>query len=63
MEYSLFFETLQALHWKRMSEREFDALSPEEKAIVIAHYRTHMQIEAVIAKDMERKRRQAAKKK
>lgn len=46
-----------------MDERTFDELSPEEKAIKVAHYRTHHQIEAVIAKDMERKRRQAAKKK
>jgi hypothetical protein len=44
-----------------MDERAFDTLSPEEKAIVIAHYRTHFQIEAVIAKDIERKQRRAAK--
>lgn len=44
-----------------MDERTFDSLSPEEKAVVIAHYRTHHQIEAVLAKDMERKRKMAAK--
>jgi len=42
-------------YWK-----DFCDLDGDEQSAIVAHFQTHRQIEAVLAQDMERKRRQAA---
>jgi hypothetical protein len=49
--YSLFFEWLEAAHWRGLTWEAFCELDGSDQSLVIAHYRTHMQLEAVIAAD------------
>jgi len=46
---SLLFEALEAARWRGLTDQAFDALSRQDKARVIAHYRTAVRLEAVIA--------------
>lgn len=53
---SLLFESLEAARWRGISDQDYDTLPIEDKARLIAHYRTHMQIQAVEAWEIRRKR-------
>lgn len=53
---SLLFEALSAARWRGISDVEYDALPIEDKARLIAFYRTTMQIAAVESQDTRRKR-------
>lgn len=59
--YSSLFELMEAAHWRGYSDQAFAALSPFEQARVVAHYRCHHQLEAVIADAQMKKQQQEAK--
>lgn len=54
------FEWREAARWAQYSWNDFTDLDGEEQSRIVAHYRCHLQLEAVIAQDRERKRRAAA---
>lgn len=56
VRYSLLFEALEAARWRGLSDRAYDALDIDAKARLIAHYRVHHQIEAVLALRTSRQR-------
>lgn len=53
--YEPLFEWREAAHWAGETWRSFCRLDGDEQAAIVAHYRAHMQLEAVIAQDMKRK--------
>jgi Tfp pilus assembly protein PilN len=57
--YSALFEALEAARWRGLTDPEYDALSLDDKARLIAHYRTATRLEAVAAweqaKELRRK--------
>jgi hypothetical protein len=60
-KYGSLFETLEAAKWRGYTDQEFAALSAFEQARIIAHYRCHFQLEAVIADAQAKKAAQEAK--
>jgi hypothetical protein len=52
------FEWREAARWARYTWEEFAALDGEAQSAVIAHYRGHMQLEAVMTQDQVKKQRQ-----
>jgi hypothetical protein len=48
-----------AAHWDGYRWEEFAQLSGDEQSAIVALYRTHLRSEAVLAKDMEARRRRA----
>jgi hypothetical protein len=54
IKYGLLFECMEAAHWRGLSDEAFAALIPFEQARVIAHYRAHHQLEAVLAQQQQR---------
>jgi hypothetical protein len=56
-KYGALFEQMEAAHWRGYTDEAFAALSVFEQARVIAHFRCHHQLEAVIA-DAQMKRAQ-----
>ena len=58
--YSPLFEALEAARWRGLSDAEYDALAVDEKARVLAHYRVHTHLRAVVeweqAKELRRSR-------
>lgn len=59
--YGSLFEMMEAARWRGYKDEEFAALSPFEQARVVAHYRAHHQLEAVIADAQMKKQQQEAK--
>jgi hypothetical protein len=57
-KYGSLFEQMEAAHWRGLSDQEFSDLSVFEQARVVAHYRAHHQLEAVVA-DAQMKRASA----
>lgn len=55
--YSQEFEWREAAHWARLTWRQFCHLDGDEQAAIVAHYRAHERMQAVIAQDVERRRR------
>lgn len=45
---------MEAAHWRGYKDEEFDVLSFDSQARIIAHYRSHHQLEAVIAQAAQR---------
>jgi hypothetical protein len=62
VKYSLFFESLEAARWRGIDDLAWDSLGADDKARLIAHYRVHMQIEAVLAQEQARKHKRALRK-
>ena len=64
VRYSRVFEIVEAAHWRGLTDEQFEALDPLVQARVVAHYRTHHQLEAVIAqaqaRDAEARQRRKA---
>lgn len=56
---------MEAAHWRGLSDQAFADLTPFEQARVIAHYRAHHQLEAVVAQaqmnEAQRKAKQHGK--
>lgn len=61
--YGSLFESMEAAHWRGYKDEEFAALIPFEQARIIAHYRCHFQLDAVIADAQAKKQQQDAKRK
>lgn len=59
--YGSLFEILEAARWRGYSDQAFGDLSPFEQARIVAHYRCHMQLEAVIADAQMKKQQQDAR--
>lgn len=57
IRYSAVFEWLEAAHWDGYTKEAFEDLNGERQSLIVAHYRTHMQIEAVLAQEQARKAR------
>jgi hypothetical protein len=53
------YEWRMAAHWDGYRWEEFAQLSGDEQSAIVALYRTHLRSEAVLAKDMEARRRRA----
>ncbi len=64
LSYSDVYDWREAAHWAGGGSvfywEDFCDLDTEEQSAIVAHFQTQRQIEAVMAQDMERKRRQAA---
>jgi hypothetical protein len=45
---------MEAAHWRGLSDAAFAELTPFEQARIVAHYRAHHQLEAVIAQQQQR---------
>ena len=56
--YSTEYEWYEAAHWAHYTWEAFCDLDGDDQARIVAHFRAHHQIEAVIAKEVERKRQQ-----
>ena len=54
VRYARVFEVLEAAHWRGLTDAQFDALDPLEQARIVAHYRAHHQLEAVVAQAQTR---------
>lgn len=52
--YGSLFERMEAAHWRGYKDEEFDRLEPFDQARIVAHYRCHFQLEAVIAQAAQR---------
>lgn len=61
--YGGLYETMEAARWRGYKDEEFASLSTFEQARIIAHYRVHHQLEAVIADAQAKKAQQEAKRK
>lgn len=56
----MMFEWMEAAHWAGLRWfSEFNDLDGEEMSLIVAQYRCHHQIEAVLAWDVNKKRRGA----
>lgn len=55
--YSSLFEQHEAAHWDRYKWEEFKALDGEQQSGVVAHYRAHHHLEAVIAHEQQKQAR------
>jgi hypothetical protein len=53
-KFSALFEQMEAAHWRGLTDEHYASLLPFEQARIVAHYRTHMQLEAVIAQQQQR---------
>jgi hemerythrin superfamily protein len=60
-KYGPLFEQMEAAHWRGLSDQQFSDLSLFEQARIVAHYRAHHQLEAVIADAQMKKQQQDAK--
>lgn len=58
--YGSLFEAMEAAHWRGYSDQAFADLSPYEQARIVAHYRCHFQLDAVIADAQMRRQQQDA---
>lgn len=45
---------MEAAHWRGLTDQQFAEMPPFEQARVVAHFRTHHQLEAVIAQQQQR---------
>lgn len=61
--YGAVFEVLEAARWRGLSDEAFAALDPHDQARIVAHYRAHHQLEAVIAQAQARDAEARAKRK
>lgn len=65
LSYSDTYEWREAAHWAGGGSvfywEDFCSLDGDEQSAIVAHFQTSRQIEAVLAKDMDRKRRTAAR--
>lgn len=59
IRYSESYAWEEAARWRGYDRETFDALLGDDQARIVAHWETSMQIEAVLAQDLERRRRQA----
>jgi hypothetical protein len=57
------YEWRMAAHWGGYTWEAFERLSGDAQSGVIALYRTHLRTEAVLAKDLEQRRRRAERSK
>lgn len=57
LSYAAEFEWLEAAHWAGYRWEAFRVLDGDDQARIVAHYRARMQMDAVIAQDLERRRR------
>src|SRR5689334_22654883 len=53
--HSIEFEWREAAHWARYRWEEFADLDGDEQAAIVAHYRAHTRLEAVLAQDLKRR--------
>lgn len=53
--YAPLFEWLEAAHWARIDWETFRHMDGHDQARIVAHYRAHQRLEAVIAQDTQRK--------
>jgi len=60
-KYGALFELMEAAHWRGYKDEEFAILTPFEQARIVAHYRAHHQLEAVIADAQVKKQQQQAR--
>jgi hypothetical protein len=58
VDYSDLFGWREAAHWAGYKWRAFCRLDGDEQAAIVAHHIAHMQLEAVLAQDLERRRNQ-----
>ena len=47
--YSGLFEALEAARWRGISDVEYDTLTRDEQARLLAHYRVSTRLDAVVA--------------
>jgi hypothetical protein len=45
---------MEAARWRGLTDAQFDALDPIDQARIVAHFRVHHQLEAVIAQAQQR---------
>ncbi len=57
VSYSNVFEQREAAWWARYTWEEFEALDGERQSAVVAHYRAHHHLEAVIAHEQQKQAR------
>lgn len=57
MQYSDTFAWLEAARWRGYTIEQFADLDGDDQARIVAQWETHMQIDAVLAWDMERRAR------
>lgn len=61
LSYNNVFEWREAAHWAGGGSvfywQDFCELDGDEQSAIVAHFQTHRQIEAVLAKDLEDRRR------
>ena len=50
----MLFECMEAAHWRGLTDEQFAALTPFEQARIVAHFRSHHQLEAVVAQQQQR---------
>lgn len=55
--YSESYAWHEAARWRGLTDRQMEVLEGNDQARVIAQWETHERIDAIIAWDMERKRR------
>lgn len=60
VSYSETFAWVEAARWRGLTDEQMADLDGHSQARVIAQWETHMQIEAVLAAELERKRRRRA---
>lgn len=54
--YSIEFGWREAAHWAGYRWEEFCDLDGDDQAAIVAHHKAHMQLDAVITQDIERRR-------
>lgn len=58
LQYAITFEWMEAAHWAQLDWfTEFNDLDGDDMALIVAHYRCHHQIDAVLAWDASKKQR------
>lgn len=55
ISYEPLFEWMEAAHWANYRWEVFRALDGDDQARIVAHHRAHMQLEAVLAQDAQRR--------
>ena len=53
-QYGALFEIMEAARWRGLSDAQFEALDALDQARLVAHFRVHHQLEAVIAQAQQR---------
>lgn len=53
-QYGALYEVMEAARWRGLTDAQFDALDADSQARIVAHFRVHHQLEAVIAQAQQR---------